>query len=69
MAQKHQSRALEVQPTCGNAVSLCCSPAPLAQFVEMLPTPLGAARDAIILKEAYLPTGEADDSNLFLKVC
>jgi hypothetical protein len=44
------------------------SPAPPAQLVELLPTPLGAARDAIMTKEAYLPTGERDDVKRFLKV-
>jgi hypothetical protein len=38
------------------------------QFVEMLPTPLGAARDAILLREAYLPPWEDGDLEMFLKV-
>jgi hypothetical protein len=42
--------------------------APPVQFVEVLPTPLGAARDAIMLREAHLPTGEADDQKAYLKV-
>jgi hypothetical protein len=35
----------------------------------MLPTPLGAARDAIVLKQAYLPPGgNESEEKKFLQV-
>jgi hypothetical protein len=41
----------------------------MMQYVEVLPAPLGAARDSIIVKAAYLPPGDNEAEEMeYLKV-